>query len=234
VTATDKEDPLYANALVWYDGTVSLGESFELVAEAAGEDELKSDTFLHVSALDGAWLQTVKFHTSCSQPLVPGDRYGAFELIQVGDPDDACAMGRPVQLSMTYTGDSCQDLAAWTDVERVPPLAEFGAIPSVPVAQFDQHEFVRPVALRRDDGAIAVILTKIDGCSQLFLLEPGVNSLMPVTLSLPMGDSFAFAAGGGLAFVVLEEGQSRILLQSTNGLPEVVDVSSHSLRVLVH
>ncbi|MHC5113409.1 MAG: DUF7467 domain-containing protein [Planctomycetota bacterium] len=69
-------------ALVWFEGWVSVGESFELTAAAAGQNRLLGTTYVHVLAGPGeALLQTTQFHTSCSQPLAMGDQYGADRLM---------------------------------------------------------------------------------------------------------------------------------------------------------
>ncbi|NNE42865.1 MAG: S8 family serine peptidase [Gemmatimonadetes bacterium] len=78
IKATEKEDP--DEGKVWFEGEVELDGTFDIDAANAGDDKLKSDTWIHISGLDGSPLQTVRIHTSCSQPLQWGDRYGSLQL----------------------------------------------------------------------------------------------------------------------------------------------------------
>lgn len=65
----------------WFAGNVALGGTFVLDAGNAGRTQLQGDTIIDIyDASTGALLQTVQFHTSCSQPLIVGDQYGACEL----------------------------------------------------------------------------------------------------------------------------------------------------------
>ncbi len=65
---------------VYFDGVVPLNGSFTLDAANGGEPRLHADT--NVTILDGAGnvLQTIRFHTSCSQPLMEGDQFGSLQL----------------------------------------------------------------------------------------------------------------------------------------------------------
>jgi hypothetical protein len=66
---------------VWFSGLVSVGEVFAIDAAALGKKRLKSHTYVDVyDAEGGQLLQTIFFHTSCSQPLFEGDQYGAVRL----------------------------------------------------------------------------------------------------------------------------------------------------------
>ena len=81
IRASDKEDPNAGNAKVWFTGLVSLDNTFEIDATNAGENKLKSKTFVHIySEENGTLLQTIEFHTSCSQPLFLGDQFGGIQL----------------------------------------------------------------------------------------------------------------------------------------------------------
>jgi hypothetical protein len=67
---------------VWFDGIVSLGGEFTLDSASAGESKLENATFVDVFDVDtGALLQSVEFHTSCSQPLFAGDQFGSILLV---------------------------------------------------------------------------------------------------------------------------------------------------------
>jgi M6 family metalloprotease-like protein len=90
VLATDKESAGDAKARVFFAGSVDAGETFTIDAANAGKDDFGSKVFLHVFAADGGeLLQTVEVHTSCSAPLVEGERFGSFELGDGVPPADA-------------------------------------------------------------------------------------------------------------------------------------------------
>jgi hypothetical protein len=63
---------------IFFSGTVTLSQEFII----DGTLGLKSQTFVLIKASEtGEVLQTIDFHTSCSQPLLPGDKYGAIQLV---------------------------------------------------------------------------------------------------------------------------------------------------------
>lgn len=80
IRATDRSSPTDGGGRVYFDGTVPLGGSFQIDARNAGASELRADTWVHIYAADGTVLQSVRFHTSCSQPLNDGDQFGALRL----------------------------------------------------------------------------------------------------------------------------------------------------------
>ncbi len=81
IVASDKENPDDTRAKTWFDGTVALNGTFGIDATNAGANRLKANTWVHIYALDGTLLQSVKFHTSCSQPLELGDQFGSLSLV---------------------------------------------------------------------------------------------------------------------------------------------------------
>ncbi len=64
---------------IWFDGTVALGNTFVIDPTNGGTATLGTNTYIEISDSSGT-LQTVLFHTSCSQPLRPGDMYGSLRL----------------------------------------------------------------------------------------------------------------------------------------------------------
>ena len=60
--------------------TAQVGSTINIDAGNAGEDRMKSNTYVHIYDPANNWLQTVRFHTSCSQPLFPGDQFGSLIL----------------------------------------------------------------------------------------------------------------------------------------------------------
>lgn len=100
---------------IYFDQEVALDTSFTIRAAGAGEDKLSSST--RVEILDiatGDLLQELVFHTSCSQPLVRDDQFGALRLdgiVKAGGGSsnrDYCALDmKPQVLRMGYTGRGC-------------------------------------------------------------------------------------------------------------------------------
>ena len=67
---------------IWFEGDVALGGAFDIDATNAGATRLKGDTIVDIYDASGTTLlQSVQFHTSCSQPLVSGDQFGGVELL---------------------------------------------------------------------------------------------------------------------------------------------------------
>ena len=78
-------DPVHITVMagkdkVLFDGVVPLNGSFTLDAANVGEARLHADTDVAILDAAGNVLQTVRFHTSCSQPLMEGDRFGSLML----------------------------------------------------------------------------------------------------------------------------------------------------------
>ncbi len=89
IVASDKDDPNAHNAGIYFSGVVSLNETFDIDATEAGKSKLKAKTYVHI--LDptnhSIVLQTIKFHTSGSQPLFIGDHFGGVQLVGYVDGD---------------------------------------------------------------------------------------------------------------------------------------------------
>ena len=81
IIASDKDKTFDSKAKVWFDGLVASGDTFDIDAAEAGQSRLKSNTVVHILDLDDNILQSVKFHTSCSQPLNVGDQFGGVQLV---------------------------------------------------------------------------------------------------------------------------------------------------------
>lgn len=80
IVATDKRNLSDPKAKVWFDDVVEMNDEFEIDAVNAGEDGLKSNTYVTIFNMNGDVLQTVSFHTSCSHPLRLGDQFGSLSL----------------------------------------------------------------------------------------------------------------------------------------------------------
>ncbi len=60
-----------------YSGTVVIGQSFEVTGEATGKKWIPPKLIIEITdPATGEMVQSVEFHTSCSQPLNVGDQYG--------------------------------------------------------------------------------------------------------------------------------------------------------------
>ena len=81
IIVSDKDDPGHADARIYFDGVLEIDQTFEIDATMAGDSKLKAKTFVYIMDLSGLILQTIEFHTSCSQPLVLGDRFGGVQLV---------------------------------------------------------------------------------------------------------------------------------------------------------
>ena len=107
-------------------------EIFDIDAANAGEDKLKSETWIHL--IDGDMLlQTVGFHTSCSQPLHVGDQFGASLLVGCLGENEAGALAPPSSEVVAGVAAAVPDVPATLapdapatvdDVERL--LASWG------------------------------------------------------------------------------------------------------------
>ena len=93
IIVASKEDPndskakIYLNMVldlvdVSVDGTFMF-DSLDATKQGVPDPKsrLSSNTYILVYDLDGELLQTVKFHTSCSQPLFLGDQFGSLVLV---------------------------------------------------------------------------------------------------------------------------------------------------------
>jgi hypothetical protein len=102
ILATDKADPNDASAKVWFAGNVMVGSTFVIDAANAGASKLANSTFVYVYSSeqdpdDGvAPLQSITFHTSCSQELGLGDQFGHVQLFGFQDDDGNSTEGASV------------------------------------------------------------------------------------------------------------------------------------------
>jgi hypothetical protein len=114
IISTDSEDPSDNHADVYFAGEVALDETFIISAQNAGEDKFSSRTYVHIFDADtNDLLQSIEFHTSCSQPLFTGDQYGSIQIVACPEPepsDSCCVDGhKPIELDFRYTAASCAD-----------------------------------------------------------------------------------------------------------------------------
>src|SRR6185369_122473 len=60
---------------------VDIAEEFVISAALAGQTKLDADTLVKFYNSSGTLIQTVQFHTSCSQLIAVGDRFGAMQIV---------------------------------------------------------------------------------------------------------------------------------------------------------
>jgi len=106
IVATDKSDPNDSKARIYFSGTVALGDSFLIDALNAGQSKLTSRTHVFIYDSEGGnLLQSIEFHTSCSQPLELGDQYGNIQLVGFVAEGDVSGGGDGVVLdSLDFKG----------------------------------------------------------------------------------------------------------------------------------
>jgi protocatechuate 3,4-dioxygenase beta subunit len=75
IRATTASSPTDLSGMKWFEGTVTLGS--EYVIDSGGAGRLSTDTYIHIFDTSGNRLQSIKVHTSCSQPLAVGNQFGA-------------------------------------------------------------------------------------------------------------------------------------------------------------
>jgi hypothetical protein len=102
VRSTNKANPNDSSARIWFAGEVTVGTTFVIDATNAGQTKLEIETFVYIYAsLAGysqgeAPLQSIRFHTSCSQPLQLGDRFGNIQLFAYRDEGGSSTEGASV------------------------------------------------------------------------------------------------------------------------------------------
>ena len=81
IRASKDSDPNKRDT-IWFEGNVSLNSTFGIDAGNAGDDKLASNTYVFIfSSEGGTLLQSLMFHTSCSQPLNFGDQFGSIRVL---------------------------------------------------------------------------------------------------------------------------------------------------------
>jgi len=91
IIVSDKNNPFHRRARWWFAGDVSIGEEFTVDAASAGANRLKGNTYVFIYDRNDSLIQSVEFHTSCSEPLQPGDQFGAVQLVGFSSEDKATA-----------------------------------------------------------------------------------------------------------------------------------------------
>ncbi len=85
IIAVDKDSPFHYQAHKFFDGIVELGDEIKIEAITGGQTRFSAD--LRIFILDPTphsckILQSIKFHVSCSQPLMTGDQFGSMLVVE--------------------------------------------------------------------------------------------------------------------------------------------------------
>ena len=107
IKANEKED---GSGDQYFSGTVSLGQEFTF-GPAPGEDKFPSKIFINLGGQ-----QINEFHTSCSAPIIPGQTFGALQLVSVvfqdgfvcSEPDPCANAGGDSDDDGVCDDDDCQ------------------------------------------------------------------------------------------------------------------------------
>jgi len=104
IISNDDSNPSAGN--IWFSGPVTLNGNYVIDATLAGETKLKVNTYVHVFKKVGGslvLLQTVYFHTSCSQTLSDGDQWGANKLMSIlFEGGEVCIDGEKENLDVDF------------------------------------------------------------------------------------------------------------------------------------
>jgi hypothetical protein len=110
IIVSDRLLPTENHGHIWFKGEVTKGRTFELSAAAAGAAKLGRHTFIHIFKRSGHWQQSLKITTSCLEPLVAGDKFGAVKVASVdtigssGSPGSGgCELQGAGEVQFTYT-----------------------------------------------------------------------------------------------------------------------------------
>jgi serine-aspartate repeat-containing protein C/D/E len=106
------------------DETIMIGDEFTIVAN----NELRADTQFDIVQGDVV-LQSLKIHTSCSQPLRLGDRFGSVQVVAMDLKDgDYLATGADVEYSYVIKNTGLVEVQNITVVDDV-----IGELPGSPI-----------------------------------------------------------------------------------------------------
>ena len=160
IIASEKED---GDGKIWFEANVNLNDTYDIDAAKAGEDKLKSTTWVQIyDSQGGDLLQKVKFHTSCSQPLFIGNQFGASKVMEIAfeqgglcstddddndndddddddNDDDCCFLGVETDNTLTGDGNLGSELSVnlSTDPNNQLTLGTDGALHVAPDADTD-------------------------------------------------------------------------------------------------
>jgi hypothetical protein len=155
IRSTDKADPYDSGAKTWFEGLVAFDETFDMAAANEGDSHFGSASFIHIfDAAGDTLLQSVEFHTSCSQPLFLGNQFGASLLVGcIGEDALADVSGfDPVRRDVVASPGALEPIGA---TEAAGDTAEGNGF------LLCEHEFAGEILSIQSETAI-LIVTGID------------------------------------------------------------------------
>ncbi len=118
--------------------TVDIGETVVISATNAGDSTLAADTLINIIDQFGNPVQDLKIHTSCSQPIGLGDRFGSLEIVGFVD-GGGVAFGGGTEIEYSYKIQNPGSSDA-TDVSVIDD--KLGEIPGSPILEIEGGETV--------------------------------------------------------------------------------------------
>jgi hypothetical protein len=150
IRVTDQSDPGNTGGRIYFQGAVAVDSLFIASAANAGENDFSSNSYAHVFASQGgALLQSLQFHTSCSQPLNTGDQFGSL-VVFGADTTDGGDISLGAEVLFTYQVTNTGANAAITNVVVTDA---YGLVPGSPIASIapgDTVELTRTVTTTDD------------------------------------------------------------------------------------
>jgi hypothetical protein len=149
IRVTEKSSPTDLGGKIYFQGNVAKDVPFSATAANANTSEFRSNTFVHIFAsMGGPLLQTIKFHTSCSQPLNAGDQFGSI-LIFSADTTKGGTIGLGSEVKFIYRVTN----TGGATITNIGVSDAFGSVPGSPIASIpagDTVELTRMVTLSSD------------------------------------------------------------------------------------
>ncbi len=142
---------------------VNVGDVVVARASNAGQNDFGSNTVMEILSATDDLVQRVEFHTSCSQPLNLGDRFGAVEVVGITTDKLSASLGAEVRYDYTFanpTGQSCADGTAVDD--KLGQIATLNLGP-LAVATSSKLAFVTPDGSDTLTNTVTASCTLADG-----------------------------------------------------------------------
>ncbi len=159
---------------------VEAGAVIDAIAANAGNDEFDSEVEAEIRDAAGNLLQTLRLHTSCSQPLALGDAYGSLEVTSFTNEEQGTVQAGS-ELEFRYVvgnpGPGTATDLLITDTALNPP-----EVPGTPIASLAAGQEATRTASTFIDGptdGVATLSAMVDGVSC------EVMDATPVTVATP-------------------------------------------------
>jgi len=117
--------------------SVMLGGIVDVDAFNAGLYNLKGETKVDIYDVNNVLIEEVSFHTSCSQPLNLGDRFGSIEIFSMYNTENGF-VAETFPVTYTYTITNTSPVHTIMNVSVVDDI--FGPVPGSPIASIAPGE----------------------------------------------------------------------------------------------